>query len=303
MGAMDEWTAAAQSALAEVGNGVVAVGRDGRGSGMVVAEGRVLTNAHNLRGRTTTVSFADGREAAAEVLGTDLDGDLAVLAVDTAAAPPMRWSDTAPAAGDAVLALSAGGRRGVRVTAGMVSACDQAFRGPRGRRVAGSVEHTAPLPRGSSGGPLLDLSGAVVGVNTHRVEPGFYLARPADEELRRRVEQLAAGVSPSHRRLGVALAPAPVAARLRASVGLPPRDGLLVAAVEDESPAAAAGIARGDLLVRAGGRDLRTPDDLHEALAAASGAGDESLAVDLVRGSDEVSLTVTFTAAGGGNEP
>ena len=91
---------------------------------------------------------------------------------------------------------------------------------------------------------------------------GFYLAVPADATLRERVDQLAAGQSPTHRRLGVSIAPAHVARRLRRAVGLPERDGLLVRGVEDGSPAAAAGITTGDLIVSAGGRDVGTADDL-----------------------------------------
>jgi serine protease Do len=287
-----ELSEAARTALRGAGPATVAIGQDGRGSGVVVGDGRVLTNAHNLRDVTTLVTFADGRNAQAEALGVDADGDLAVLAVDTAGITPPAWSETAASPGDWVVALSAGRLRGVRVTVGMVSGTARAFRGPRGRRVTGSIEHTAPLGRGSSGGPLLDLAGRLAGVNTHRVERGFYLAVPADADLRRRVDDLAQGVVPTRRRLGVAIAPREVASRLRASVGLPARDGLLVRAVEPDSPAAAAGIQRGDLLVRVGERELRLPDDLFEALDGP--AGPEPLAVTLVRGTEERTVAVTF---------
>ena len=120
--------------------------------------------------------------------------------------------------------------------------------------------------RGSSGSPLVDADGSVVGLSTHRIGDGFYLALPADEDLRARIDGLAEGGD--HRRvvLGVGLAPAGVARRLRRSVGLPERDGLLVRGVDDGSPAAAAGLAEGDLLVAAGGRELREVDDLYDAL-------------------------------------
>jgi S1-C subfamily serine protease len=290
--ALQELSNAVRSALATVGPATVAIGRDGRGSGLVIADGRVVTNAHNLRDRTTQVTFADGRAVQAEALGVDADGDLAVLAVETGGVSGPTWADEPVGAGDWVIALSAGGLRGQRVTAGLVSGTERAFRGPRGRRVTGSIEHTAPVPRGSSGGPLLDLAGRVVGLNTHRVERGFYLAVPADADLRRRTDDLAAGTAPEHRRLGVALAPRDVGARLRASVGLPSREGLLVRAVEEGSPAAAAGIQRGDLLVRAGDRELREPDDLFEALDA--GTGSEPLTITVVRGVEELVISVSF---------
>jgi S1-C subfamily serine protease len=288
---------AVRTVTAALRSSVVAIGRDGRGTGFVVAPGKVLTNAHNLRDRTTTVAFADGRAVQGEVVAGDGDGDLVVLAVDTADAPAVTWGEPPTEAGVPVVGVSAGGGR-FRATVGFTTTVDTAFRGPRGRRLAGAVEHTAPLPRGSSGGPLADVEGRVVGIDTHRSGAGFYLARPADPALRARVDELVAGRSTPRRTLGVALAPAPVAARLRASVGLPARDGLLVRAVVDGSPAAAAGLRQGDLLVAAGDRALRTPDDLHEALEALTGDG-ASLVLTVVRGVDESTTTVSWPAASG----
>lgn len=268
---------------------VVGIGRNGRGTGLVIAAGQVLTNAHNLRDRTTSVTFADGRVEQATAAGIDAEGDLAVLTVDTLDLAPPEWAAEPVGAGDVVFACGADGR----VTMGLVSATGRSFRGPRGRRIHGSVEHTAPLGRGSSGGPVVDPDGRLVAINTHRIDFGFYLAVPADTELRSRVDELAAGRSPEHRRLGVAIVAARVAARLRRAVGLPERDGLLVRAVEDDSPAATAGIAPGDLLVKAGGAELRTADDLFAALDAAG----DTLEVQLVRGVDERSVTVVFAPA------
>ena len=165
-----------------------------------------------------------------------------------------------------MLALANPGGRGLRTTFGLVSATGRGFRGPRGRRVAGSIEHTAPLPRGSSGGPLVDPGGNLLGLNAVRRDGGFILALPADAALRRRVDELARGEAAERPRLGVALAPPRVARRMRAAVGLPERDGLLVRGVVDGSPAARAALERGDLLVRAGDRPLTGMDDLFDAL-------------------------------------
>jgi S1-C subfamily serine protease len=172
----------------------------------------------------------------------------------------------------------------------MVSATGRAFRGPRGRRVAGSIEHTAPLPRGSSGGPLVDAGGNLLGLNAVRRDGGFILALPADAALRRRAEELARGEAAERPRLGVALAPPRIARRMRAAVGLEDRDGLLVRGVVDDSPAANAGLQRGDLLVRANGRTLAGMDDLFDALDQA-GAG---LTLGLVRGTEERDVEVTL---------
>lgn len=280
-----------------VGPAVVRIGAaGGRGCGIVVAPGTVVTNAHNLRGSETTVTFADGRAEMATVTGADVDGDLAVLEVDTADAAAPEWADAPPGLGDVVVAVARNAAGGLRVTAGAISGADRAFRGPRGRRIAGSIEHTAPLLRGSSGSPITDAAGRLVGINTNRLGDGFYLAVPTGENLRRRVDDLRRGEVPSRVVLGVGLAPAPVARRLRRAVGLPERDGLLVRLVEDDSPAARAGIQAGDLLVEAGGRPLLSADDLYDVL---DGVADGTLAVNIVRGTDELGVTVEFAQGAG----
>ncbi len=178
--------------LAEgAGASVVGIGqRWGVGSGIVLGDGRVLTNAHNVRGDQVTVTFADGRTADGSVAGHDIDGDLAVIEVNTAGAAALPWaSGTAAELGMPVFALANPGGRGLRVTFGFVSGIERTFRGPRGRRIAGSLEHTAPLLPGSSGGPVLTADGQLLGINTHRLGEGFYLAIPADEALRGRVER------------------------------------------------------------------------------------------------------------------
>jgi hypothetical protein len=144
-----ELASSARSILGELGDSVVAIGRDGRGTGIVIAAGKVLTNAHNLHDRSTSVTFADDRSVQGTIAGVDGDGDLVVLDVDTADAGPVVWSDQIPTAGDVVFALARGGGQ-LRISFGMVTSADLAFDGPRGRRVAGGLEHSAPLARGSS---------------------------------------------------------------------------------------------------------------------------------------------------------
>src|SRR3954468_5119803 len=228
---------------------VVGIGSRTRGSGVVIADGTVLTNAHNLRGGEVTVRFADGRATRGSVAGVDWDRDLAVITVDTTGATALTWSTATATTGSAVFAAAATPSGAARVSFGFVSSVERAFRGPGGRRISGSVEHTAPLAPGSSGSPLVDSDGALVALNTNRVGEGFYLALPADASLKARVDALARGESRERPTLGVAVAPAHVARRLRRSVGLPERDGVLVRGVEPGSPADAAGIAEGDLLV------------------------------------------------------
>jgi len=272
----------------KIGPSVVGIGNPWRGgSGVVIGENRILTNAHNLHGDEVTVTFADGRSTNATVAGVDADGDLAVLETPTEGATALELGTDAPGVGAPVVALGNPNGHGPRVTFGFVSGVGRSFRGPRGRRVAGAVEHTAPLMPGSSGGPVVDLEGRLLGINTNRIGHGFYLAIAADAALRDRVAALGRGESPTRRRLGVGLAPAHVARQLRRAVGLPERDGLLVREVEDDSPAAKAGITEGDLIVAVGDRPITSADDLFDALG-----GDGDLTITLVRGADEQTVTV-----------
>src|SRR5207249_3329425 len=179
MSAIQELQSAITAVAEKAGQSVVGIGSRQRGSGVVIADGKVLTNAHNIRGDEVTVTFSDG-------------------------------------------------------------------------------------------GALLDGEGRLVGLNTNRIGEGFYLALPADPALRERIDALGRGESPSRRRLGVAVAPSFVARRLRRSVGLPERDGLLVRGVEDGSAADKAGIVQGDLIVEVAGKAIEDADDLVEALASAS---------------------------------
>jgi serine protease Do len=291
---LDEIGAGIKQLAAGAGASVVGIGqRWGAGSGIVLGEGKVLTNAHNVRGDTVTVTFADGRTADGTVGGRDIDGDLAVIAADTAAVPALPWADGVSAElGTPVFALANPGGRGLRVTFGFISGVERTFRGPRGRRIAGSLEHTAPLLPGSSGGPVLTAAGQLLGINTNRLGEGFYLAIPADQALRDRADNLARGESAQSPRLGVAIAPNFVARRLRRAVGLPEADGLLIRDVVEDSPAARAGVAQGDLITAAAGHPVRTPDDLYDALQAATSGG--AIDLTIIRGTDERTIHITL---------
>src|SRR3954451_24470016 len=158
------------SAAANAGPAVVGLGPGWRGgSGVVVADGRVLTAAHNLRGERMGVVFADGRRERVELLGVDRDIELAGLGVDTAGVAPIEAATEPGGIGALVFGLARPGGRALRVTHGFVSTDQRRMRGPRGRRIP-AVEHTAPLPRGSLGGPLLDADGRLVGINVIRLD-------------------------------------------------------------------------------------------------------------------------------------
>src|SRR5258706_3535582 len=138
------------------GSSVVGIGqRWGVGSGIVLAEGRVLHKRRNGRGDQVTVTFADGRTAEGSVAGQDIDGDLAVIEVDTGGAPALAWADGAGTPiGTPVFALSNPGGRGLRVTFGFLSGVDPALPGPPGPRLTRTPQPTTTPPACPSRRPV-----------------------------------------------------------------------------------------------------------------------------------------------------
>jgi serine protease Do len=298
MSAIEDLQATIGQAVERVGPAVVGLGRGWHsGSGVVTAPGNVLTAAHNIRGDEPTV-LAGGERRTARVAGVDESLDLALLAVDTGDIEPVEPADAGAATiGTPVVAVANPGGRGLRATLGFVSAPDRSFRGPRGRLVRGCLEHTAPLPRGSSGSALVDPSGRLLGLNAIRLEGGLIVAVPAAPDI---IDALTEGGAAAPARLGIAVAPANVARRLRRSVGLPDVDGVLVRAVERGSAAERAGLERGDLIVSAGEGGVGGVDALHEALDRRP-AGEE-LQLGIVRGTEERTVNVSFEAEPAGKE-
>lgn len=275
-GLLEEIRTTIAGAAERLGASVVGLGEGrggGRGSGVVVGDGRVLTVAHAVRRDEPVVRFAGGRAAPGSVAAVDPLGNIAAIAVDTGDAPAVVLAPNAPGIGAPVLALARPGGRALRASLGFVTTADSSLRGRGGRRLEGVIEHTAALPRGASGGPLFDTDDELVGLNALRSDGGLILALPAGASLAARIDALFRGETPARPYLGLALAPAHVARRLRRAVGLPERDGALVRGVADGGPGATAGLQRGDLIVGAAGRPVGGIDDLHAALDG-HGAGD-----------------------------
>lgn len=304
-------------AAREAGPAVFGLGRWGRGSGVVVAEGLALAaphhhprggpHHHHPRGgpfrhrgpqppwredRSPVAVFADGRAVDAESAGTDPRTGLVVLRLDTSGVTPIP-----PAAGDArlgdpVLALGNPGGRGLRVTPGHVAAEPRVLEGPGGRTGPTGIEHSAPLPRGAAGGPLLDADGGLLGINVMRPGWGLILAVATGGDVAERAAAVAGGTVARPRTLGVALAPGHVARRLRRAVGLPDAEGILVRAVEDGSPAAAAGLGDGDLITAAGGTPVTEVADLARAIDAAPEDG--RMVLTVLRGTETREVEVVL---------
>jgi len=270
---------AIRRSAAQIGPSVVGLRGGARGSGTIVASGRVVTSAANLTDGPPEVVFADGRSARATVTGLDRRRGFAALSVDTGALAPLAFGPASPPIGTTVIALANPWGRGLSATLGFVASS-------RNRPALG-VAHTALCPRGASGGPLVAPDGGLLGFNVMRLDGGFVLATATDADTRERIQKLVAGERRTDRTLGVAIAPPRVAKRLRRSVGLDAHDGLLVRGVEADSAAFNAGIRHGDLIVAVGESNIASVDDL---LAQLENDSDE-LVVTVLRGADEHTFT------------
>lgn len=243
---------------------------EGMGSGFVVdADGYVVTNHHVVEdAESIAVRFADGELARAEIVGTDPLTDLAVLRVDAdRELAVVEFGDSERArVGDWIVAIGSPFGLGGSVTAGIISAVGRDIRsGPYDNY----IQFDAPINRGNSGGPIVDETGRVVGVNTAIYSPtggniGIGFAIPA-RDAAHIVTQLRAHGEVTRGWLGVQVQS--VDTELAEALGTGERRGALVADVVDGSPASLAGLAPGDLIVRFGDADVDGPRDLSRAVA------------------------------------
>lgn len=274
-------------------------GRSGTGSGFVVGDGDLaLTNHHVAHGAANVEAIGhDGRTLTAEVLGSDPATDLALLRVPGLATTPLVLGDSnALRVGDFALAIGCPHGLSHTVTAGILSGLGRALPGPGGQSIEDVIQTDAPLNPGNSGGPLLDAHGDVVGIATAilPMAQGLCFAVPSAtarvvlDELRQfgRVVRGWLGVAVQ----GVELAPT-IAHRL----GLPSPRALAVAAVTPGSPAAAAGVLPGDLLVSLEQRPIRGVGDLFAGLPRTAIGAPQRLR--LLRHNEILKTVVTPSAA------
>jgi S1-C subfamily serine protease len=247
-------------------------GRDRRGSGsgfFFTPDGLLLTNSHVAHGaRELVVATQDGERFAADILGDDPDSDLAVLRVSTRAAPHVRFGHSGKLRMGQI-AIAIGNPLGFEhtVTAGVVSALGRSLRASTGRLIDDVIQTDAALNPGNSGGPLVDSRGQVIGVNTAIIPgaQGICFAVAADTAQWVLAQLLAHG---RVRRgwLGVAGMNAPLARRVARFHQIDNESGVRVRSVEQNSPAAVAGIESGDLIVRYDGETISGIDRLQQVL-------------------------------------
>jgi serine protease Do len=266
--------------------------RQGSGSGFVIREdGVIVTNNHVVEdAKEITVTFADGRELSAKVLGTDPKTDLALIKVDADNLPVARLGDSEEVeVGDWVVAIGNPFGLDNTVTAGIVSA--------KGRAIGAGpyddfIQTDAPINPGNSGGPLLDEHGNVIGINTaifsqNGGSVGIGFAIPINL-AKRLVPQLEKG-HVTRGWLGVTIQK--ITPDLAESLGLEDTRGALVAQVTPKSPAAKAGIKPGDVITAFNGKRLKDQTTL-PTLVADTPVG-ETVPVEIVRDGKTRTLDVT----------
>jgi len=223
---------------------------EGAGSASVIStDGHLLTSAHVVNGaQTVTALFADGTETIADVVGRDALSDLAVLRARGEVPPPLELGDaSALRVGQLVVALGNPMGFAGSVTAGIVSALGRSLPTASGRVIDEVIQTDAALNPGNSGGVLADSRGRMVGVNTAVAGVGLGLAVPLNATTREIIGQLRATGSVRRAWLGIAGAQVRLAPDLAEKIGS--RTGLQVAEVMDDSPAALAGLRRGDIVI------------------------------------------------------
>jgi serine protease Do len=252
----------------QVSPAVVSISRSGgSGSGVVVrSDGIVLTNAHVVGNvRAVEVRLADGRRIAGQVLGRDPSIDIAVVRVNLRDLPAASVGDSDELeAGQTAIAI--GNPLGLErtITTGVVSAVN---RSPRGFGLDGLIQTDAAISPGNSGGPLLDSRGRLIGINTAVIvapgAEGLGFAIPINL-AQDAIEQIIATGRVVRAFLGIQYAD--IEPELARQFRLPTSEGILVTGVAQGTPAARAGLVRGDIITRVDGTAVRQGGDLRRTL-------------------------------------
>jgi S1-C subfamily serine protease len=274
---LDAYSTAVTTAAARITPSVVNInvtdgrGRKGGGSGFFFTpDGFILTNSHVVSGaERVEVVLGDGARYTASVTGDDPHTDIAVIRISAPTQLAARLGDS-----DAIqpgqLVVAVGNPLGFQttVTAGVVSALGRSMRAKSGRLIDNVIQTDAALNPGNSGGPLVDSRGAVIGVNTAVImgAQGICFAIGINTAVFVAARLMRDGhITRSY--IGVAGQTVPLHRRVVRFYDLPLEQGVLVAGVEEGSPAARAGLAEGDLIVSFAGKAVASVDELHRLLS------------------------------------
>src|SRR6202048_3571345 len=268
---------------------------EGGGSGFIIApDGFILTNSHVIHeAKSIDVNLPDAQSFSATPVGEDPETDLAVIRIDSARLPFLTFADSNQlCVGQIAIAIGSPYGFQQTVTAGVVSALGRSMRAQSGRLMDNIIQTDAALNPGNSGGPLVNSSGSVIGVNTAVILPaqGICFAIAAH------TAQIVAGwlirdgkIRRSY--LGLAGQNITIHPRLVRYHKRPKNQGILVSGTETGGPAQKAGLAEGDNIVAFKGAPISSIDDLHRLLVG-NEIGVESV-LTVLRGVDRMELPVT----------
>jgi S1-C subfamily serine protease len=279
----------------------------GAGTGVVLsADGLIMTNAHVIsQSDGITVRLFDGAEHDATLVGSEPASDIAIIrieGVDDLSPAPLGESE-ALLVGEPVIAignaLNLGGEPSV--TTGIVSAVNRSIDSPDGR-LADLIQTDAAINPGNSGGPLVDSSGAVVGMNTAIIQDsqniGFAIAIDAAKPILERIQNGESEITPDTPRLGVTTVPLDtVDDAVREQLEIQADEGAFVVEVAPDSGADAAGVEQGDVILSVDGEAITSNDRLGEIVQGHS-PGD-TIEIVIERGGEEQTLTAEIGRQGG----
>lgn len=268
-------------------------GNESLGSGFIIsADGYILTNAHVVEeAEEILVRLADKREYRARVIGADVRSDVALIRIEASGLPRVTLGDPARLkVGEWVLAIGSPFGFEQTVTAGIVSAKERSL---PDENFVPFIQTDVAINPGNSGGPLFNLKGEVIGINSQIYSRtggfmGLSFAIPIDVAMDIQ-DQLRSHGRIQRGRIGVAIQE--VTRDLAESFGLPRASGALVSSVEADSPAARAGVARGDVIVSFGGREVDKSSDLPRIVAASRPGA--KVTMNVYRGAVQQALNVT----------
>ncbi|HZS04339.1 MAG TPA: trypsin-like peptidase domain-containing protein [Blastocatellia bacterium] len=281
-------------AVERAGGAIVAINARQRipSSGILWREGVIAAADHTIkREEEITVLLPDGRTVPATLAGRDPGTDLAVLKFDSAGLGPAEIGDTASLkVGHLVLAVGRVSEHGPSASLGVVSATGGAWRTWRGGMLDQFVRLDLAIYDGFSGGPLVDLQGRVVGLNTSGLTRGGALTIPT-ATVNRVVDEILARGHVRRAWLGVGMQPVQLPEALRQRLNLTNEYGVIVLSVEPDGPADKSGMLVGDVLVALGGAPVSDTDEVQAALGPERVG--QPLDAGLIRGGALVQLTIT----------
>ena len=264
------------------------------GSGFIISsDGYILTNAHVVEAADEiNVKLTDKREYKAKVIGSDKRTDIALIKIEATGLPAVKFGDpNRLKVGEWVIAIGSPFGFENSVTAGIVSAKGRSL--PQENFVP-FIQTDAAVNPGNSGGPLFNMRGEVVGINSQIYSRtggfmGLSFSIPIDVAYDI-AQQLKTGGKVTRGRIGVVIQP--VTKELAESFGLPKPAGALISSVEKGSPADKAGIEAGDVILKFGGRDVTSSEDLPRLVGSTKPGGKAVVQLMRNKAPREVTLVV-----------